>query len=182
MNSLQRYKRGRLSLIVGASLSLTVGAVWADEAKTNAAQSSNGIMNFANVRVVNAPAATAPAQNANAEGLRAYLNPTTGKTRAQSQEEGNKIADQTNAREAAKAQRAARAGVASVRDEEARTIYGTGGVVGVELTEEHLNYEVAHKTDDGLVREEVTGKSAAKQALHSQGQKSSKQEETSHAR
>ena len=179
MKSLQRYRSGRLSLIVGAGLSLAVGAALAEDAKIDATQSSTGVMNFANVRVVNAPAANASVQKANAEGMRGYINPLNGKTRAQSQEEGNKIAEQTAAREAAKAQRAARAGVANVRDEEARTIYGTGGVVGVELTEEHLIYQVAHKTDDGLVSEELTGKAAAKEAMR---QKASKQEEASHAR
>lgn len=180
MNLSQRYRGGRLSLIVGAGLSLTVGAVLADEAKTSAAQPSTGIMNFANVQVVNAPAATAPAQKANAEGMRAYIDPKNGKTRAQSREEGNKIADETSAREAAKLERAARNGVASARDEEARTIYGVGGAVGVQLTEEHMTYQVARKTDDGLVREETNGKTAAQQAMHSH--KDLKQEEARHER
>ena len=193
MRSLQGHRSRFISLAVGAGIVLSMDSALADAATKNNSNASKGIMTFENVRVVNAPDVDVAPQKraalggAKSEGLRAYIDPSR-RLRPQTSEERNKIADDFAAKQSAKElTRSGRsqsqdAALSMALDSNAgtRTIYGPGNAVGVQLTEEHMVYQIAHKTDDGLVREELTGKSAAKQAVRSATKNLAK--EVSHAR
>jgi hypothetical protein len=182
MRSLQSSRNRLLSVAVGAALSFACASVSAETgtkeegtsasskrhaAVESSAQESLGIMSFANVHVVNETPQSAPATSAkpNSAALRAYLDPKTGRLRSETAEDRVKNAQQQAAREAAKASTPRGALDVQGANTGARTLYGPSGAIGVELTEEHMIYQVAHRTHQGLVREEVTGKSAAKQVV-----------------
>jgi hypothetical protein len=176
-----------LSYTLGVGMTIAITSAYAETPKSAADSQSLGIMTFPNVQVVNAPSVdVAPKKQTNTEGLHAYIDRKTGKLRSVSIEERNKAGEEFAARQADKAKRSAARSTDSSAEavsenSEARTLYGPGGAVGVQLTEDHLVFQVAHKTDSGLVREEVTGKTAAEQALRS-GKTAAKQTEVSHER
>lgn len=147
MKQLRRLGASARPMVL-AALAVASASAFADAGN---ASGNNGAMTFANVNVVSAaiPAATAP--TAGSAGMRAQKDKDTGELRAPTAAEVAELdaraksapAPQINVRAAA-----------------------TGGLVA-KLDDSFLSYEVAHKDASGkLVKQCVTGESAADHAMH----------------
>lgn len=169
---------------IGLGLTAAIGLAGSALADPPAAK--DGLMTFPNVRVETAtPAEAAKAPKAATSGMRAYVDPATGKLRMQTVEEAQQAAAEgtkTKAKVQAKGlKRQATTLSADTTDEGLEVIYGPGNAVGVKLDEEFLSYQVVHKTDSGLQIQEVTGAKAANAAAKAAPVKNSTQE-VSHER
>ena len=170
---------------IGLGLTAAIGL--AGSAFADSPTAKDGLMTFPNVRVENStPDGKAAKAEPGTSGMRAYVDPTTGKLRSQTQEEAQQAAAEGVAKTKAKAQvkglsRQARTLSADSTDEGLEVTYGPGNAVGVKLDEEFLSYQVAHKTDTGLQVQEVTGAKAANAAAKRAPVKNSTQE-VSHER
>lgn len=169
-----QMNRSRWSLGLGvvAAVSFTTLAV-ADSPP--ASSSTTGLMTFPNVRVENAPLARQePAKSASqAEGLIAAIDPETRQLRPVTADE----ARQLSARPTIQTEpRTARRTAAATVDESAvsdagQVVFGRDNAVGVKLGEEDMVYQVARKTDEGLVTEEYSGADAAARAVSADAQR-----------
>jgi hypothetical protein len=166
---------------IGLGLTAAIGL--AGSALADSPTAKDGLMTFPNVSVeTGTPNAKAP--KAATSGMRAYVDPTTGTLRAQTQEEAQQVAAEGAAKTKAKVQakglaRQSRTLAATdTTTEGLATNYGPGNTVGVMLDEEFLSYQVAHKTDAGLQVQEVTGAKAAKAAVKHAPKKVDAQEMT----
>lgn len=120
-----------------AVLALSCSVARADDAS---AASSDGLLKFTNVRVINAPAKVA-ATGATQSGMRAFKDGTTGHLRGASPEEMQTMAVATTVSSSDKPQ-----------------FYGPKGGVGVTLDESFLQYTVVVRQPDGsLAKICVTG-------------------------
>jgi hypothetical protein len=166
-------------------LGLTAAIGLAGSALADPPTAKDGLMTFPNVTVeTGTPNAKAP--KAPTSGMRAYVDPTSGKLRGQTIEEAQQAAAEGVAKTKAKAQakgltRQSKTFAADTTSEGLATSYGPGNAVGVMLDEEFLSYQVAHKTDTGLQVQEVTGAKAANAAAKQAPVKNSTQE-VSHER
>ena len=168
-----RSRRG-WAWAVGAGLALTGSTAFADAPKE--ADSSTGIMTFANVQVVNAPEAVLPKSTASAQGMRVYVDQATRKIRPQSTEEALAVGAETKAKTQARSQSRTRTLCVETAAAEPEVIYGPGNTIGVVLTDEYLVYQVARKNSAGLEKVEVTGGAAAESLLKSSPAKSIEKE------
>jgi len=152
----------RWSLSVSVSLALAAGAALADE--TKATSQSPGLMTFPNVRVENAPQAAAASTTVAASGMRAAMDPATGRLRQMTAED----AKQLDAAKAKASTTRTRTATLSSETSEAplNEITGVDGSPGVDLTDEHMVFQVARKQGDQVVRSEYTGKAATEKALN----------------
>jgi hypothetical protein len=171
------------SYAIGLGLTAAIGLAGSALADPPAAK--DGLMTFPNVRVETATPTIAKAPKAATSGMRAYVDPTTGKLRAQTVEEAQQAA--TEGKPKAKVQakglkrQATTLSADTTTDEGLEVVYGPGNTVGVKLDEEFLSYQVVHKTDTGLQVQEVTGAKAANAAAKAAAVKNSTQE-VSHER
>jgi hypothetical protein len=170
---------------IGLGLTAAIGLAGSALADPPAAK--DGLMTFPNVRVENATPADAKNAKAPTSGMHAYVDPTTGKLRAQTVEEAQQAALEGAPKAKAKVQakglkrQATTLSADTTADEGLEVIYGPGNAVGVKLDEEFLSYQVVHKTDTGLQVQEVTGAKAANAAAKAAPVKNSTQE-VSHER
>jgi hypothetical protein len=162
---------------VGCALGLVLGSL-ALPALAEPPASNNGLMTFPNVRVESAPApvkaakatkkATTAAAAAHQAGVKAYIDPETGKLR----EPNAGDAEQASLNHLAPlfSGTPATVGTASTASTitEPVIIYGPGNTQSVVMGEDAMVFQVVHRGADGkLTQECVTGESHAKHALHS---------------
>lgn len=168
---------------IGLGLTAAIGLAGAALADPPA--SKDGLLIYPNVRVENATPADAKNAKAPASGMRAYIDPTTGKLRTQTVEEAQQAAAQAPKTKlqakGLKRQATTLSADSATTDEGLEVIYGPDNAVGVKLNEEFLSYQVVHKTDNGLQVQEVTGLKAANKAAKAAPVKNSTQE-VSHER
>lgn len=154
--------RWKLGLGLVATATFAMPAVAEPPAATN---STSGLMTFPNVRVVNGPVAQPSAPSATGAGMRAAVDPQTGRLRQLTAEEAQTLSAPAKAKAALKDATARRATTASESaTDSGQTLYGPGNAVGVTLGDEAQVYQVARKGDEGLQIEEYTGKAAADRA------------------
>ncbi|HKE96721.1 MAG TPA: hypothetical protein VKB34_20595 [Povalibacter sp.] len=161
-----------LGLVVTASFTLPAVA---EPPAASSSSSSSGLMSFPNVRVVNAPpaqatkATTAPAAS---EGMRAAIDPETGRLRQLTAEEAQALSPAAKkAAVSGVAARRATVSSESTTTDAGQTLYGPGNAVGLTLGDEAQVYQVAHKTDQGLEITEHAGRKAAEAAISKNAQK-----------
>ena len=169
----------RIGLSLTAAIGLAGSALAADQPA-----SKDGLLIYPNVRVENATPADAKVAKTPTSGMHAYIDPTTGKLRAQTVEEAQAAATAPKAKlqtKGLKRQATTLSADSATTDDGLEVIYGPDNAVGVKLNEEFLSYQVVHKTDNGLQVQEVTGLKAANKAAKAAPVKNSTQE-VSHER
>jgi hypothetical protein len=145
------------------------------------AADDKGLLILPNVRIVNAPiAAPKKAPVATSQGMRAAIDPETGRLRQVTAEDAAALAP-------AKARSAARGAqrTATAEPEVGEMLYGPGNAIGVTLGEDAMVYQVAKKVDEGVELEEVYGEKAATRAVNAASKPASTQnmqKEAAHAR
>lgn len=146
----------RAPLVVAVSLSLAASsAATAAELK-----SVDGVLQFANVQVINAPQAASTAA-APQGGMRAYRDSATSELRGPSAEEAAAVSRSpaTNGRRAS----------ASEASSEVPTFAAAGGGVGAVLDESFMQYSVVTRQADGSLAEVcVTGTDEAARVVTKQ--------------
>ena len=178
MQSSQTYRsRWLWRLGAMAATSLIVPAALAGPP----AADDKGLMTYPNVRVVNAPITTpAAASSAKSEGMRAAIDPETGRLRQVTAEDAAAL---TPSKAKSAARGAQRTATATGEPEAGETIYGPGNAVGVTLGDDAMVYQVVTKSAEGLEVKEVNGKRAANHAVDaaSPQSKQNSQKEAAHA-
>jgi hypothetical protein len=174
--SLKEIMMATVRYPVGCALGLVLGSL-ALPALAEPPASNNGLMTFPNVRVESAPApvkaAKAPAKAAapaaaHQAGMKAYMDPATGKLL-----ESDPAATQhssLNHLAPLFSRTPATVGTASTASTTTapEIIYGPGNTQSVLMGEDAMVFQVVHRDADGkLTQECVTGESHAKHALHS---------------
>lgn len=164
--------RWMLGLGLVATASFTMPAVAEPPA---ASTSHNGLLTFPNVRVENAPLARQAAAKSTSqpEGMRAAVDPETGQLRPVTADEAKQLSAKPKAAVTLSAPRRAAAAAAdeSPASDAGQILYGPNNAVGLTLGDDQMLYQVAHKTDEGLVIEEHAGVAAAARAVSAHTQK-----------
>ena len=143
-----RCPRKRVTVSVSALLALAGTGALADEQDV---VSSDGLMTFSNVTVVNAAMPATSETTLGAAGMRAQKDPDTGRLRAPT-------ALEIQALDAL---------APSVPEEPVEVNTLADGTTVAKLNQSYMMYSVVHKGADGSLSEQcVTGESAAEHALH----------------
>ena len=149
VNARDARRRSHIAVAATALLAAASGATALEP------RSSDGLLQFANVRVVNAPQSSAAAPQG---GMRAYRDSADSELRGPTTEEMQAAAA------ASKPLRAAANG-----GNELPTFAAAGGGVGVALDESSMQYSVVVRQADGSLKEVcVTGPEAAEAVVRNQ--------------
>jgi hypothetical protein len=169
---------------IGCALSLILGGFACQalaEPPTAAASNDTGLMTFPNVRVVDAPLAAAEQKPAAASpGVKAYRDPVSGEFREATAGEAQQLA--TAAARTRTGIATAKSGATAANTQAGGQItYYPDNSVGIELDDEFMVFQVAHKDAAGkLTRQCVTGEDSKAHALHSSATPINAQPEESH--